>query len=48
MLRCPWCGSWAHLETYTTLQIPPNFPKQTTVIYKCTKTGCKMLFALHA
>lgn len=46
MLCCPWCGHWAHVETYITLQIPPNYPRQSATIYKCRETGCKMLFAL--
>jgi len=46
MLMCPWCGHWKHVEAYITLMIPPNFPKQSSQIYKCSQGGCKRLFAL--
>lgn len=46
-MRCPWCGEWERVESYTQLQIPPNFPKQCAPIYKHgTEWGCKKLFAL--
>lgn len=49
MMMCPWCGGWQHVEAYTQLQIPPDFSKQATVIYKCSgERGCKSLFALKA
>lgn len=56
-MRCPWCGVWDHAESdsFTTLNQPPGFPKQTTVIYKHNgeptsedRKGCKLLFALKA
>jgi hypothetical protein len=55
MMRCPWCKVWDHAESdsFTQLKIPPDFPKQTTVIYKHNgqpdsedRKGCKLLFSL--
>lgn len=46
-MMCPWCDTWRDILAYTRLQIPPDFPKQVTQIYKCGgEEGCKGLFAL--
>lgn len=45
-LWCPWCEEWFPLESYTTLQTPPNSSAMCVPIYKHGGTrGCKKLFA---
>lgn len=47
MMRCPFCGEWAPILSYTTLQMPPE-PSYCTQIFKHGgEGGCKALFAPH-
>lgn len=45
-LRCPFCGEWAPILSYTTLQMPPDHTGRCVQIYKHGgEGGCKGLFA---
>ena len=48
MLRCPECGEWHPIESYTTLRMPALYPKLCTQVFKHGgEGGCKQLFALR-